>query len=66
VQRVVDQRFNRVRYDADLTVSVFAARLRDAVDLDTVRSDLLDVVNSAVESAHLSVWIAGAQPEPQA
>ena len=37
VQRAVDKRFNRVRYDAELTVAAFATRLRDAVDLDTVR-----------------------------
>jgi tryptophan-rich sensory protein len=62
VQRVVDRRFNRVRYDADQTVAAFAARLRDAVDLDAVRADLVAVVNSAVEPAHVSVWIAGGGP----
>jgi hypothetical protein len=58
VQHLVDRRFNRVRYDADQMASQFAARLRDAVDLDAVRADLLAVVNSAVEPAHLSLWIA--------
>ena len=62
VQRVVDRRFNRVRYDADQTVAALAAQLRDAVDLDTVRADLLTVVNSAVEPVHISVWIAGGGP----
>jgi len=56
VQRVVDRRFNRVRYDADQMIAAFAARLRDAVDLDAVRSDLLAAVNMAVEPAHMSVW----------
>jgi hypothetical protein len=60
VQRAVDRRFNRVRYDADQTVAVFAAGLRDAVDLDAVRSDLLSAVNAAVEPAHISVWTAPA------
>jgi hypothetical protein len=64
VQRVVDRRFNRVRYDADQTVAAFAGRLRDAVDLDAVRADLLAVVNSAVEPAHISVWVATRRPEP--
>jgi hypothetical protein len=59
VQRAVDKRFNRIRYDAELTVAAFAIRLRDAVDLDTVRAELLDVVDSAVQPAHLSVWTAG-------
>jgi len=62
VQHVVDRRFNRVRYDADQTVAAFAAQLRDAVDLDTVRADLLAAVNSAVEPAYISVWIAGQGP----
>jgi hypothetical protein len=66
VQRVVDRRFNRVRYDADQTVAAFAARLRDAVDLDTVRADLVAVVNSAVEPANISVWIAGDGQGPPA
>jgi hypothetical protein len=59
VQRAVDKRFNRVRYDAELTVAAFATRLRDAVDLDTVRAELLGVVDGAVQPAHLSVWTAG-------
>ena len=66
VQRMVDRRFNRVRYDADQTVAAFAARLRDAVDLDTVRADLLAVVTSAVEPAQIAVWIAGDGQKPSA
>ena len=64
VQHVVDRRFNRVRYDADQTIAAFAARLRDAVDLDAVQSDLLAVVTTAVEPAHLSVWTASAARRP--
>jgi hypothetical protein len=63
VQRVVDRRFNRVRYDADQTVAAFAARLRGAVDLDAVRSDLLAVVSGVVEPAHISVWTASHGPD---
>ena len=63
VQRAVDKRFNRVRYDAELTVAAFATRLRDAVDLDTVRAELLGVVDGAVQPAHMSIWTAGRGPE---
>jgi len=59
VQHVVDRRFNRARYDADQTVAAFAARLKDAVDLDSARDDLAGVVQQALEPAHLSVWISG-------
>jgi hypothetical protein len=58
VQRVVDRRFNRVRYDGERTVEAFAARLKDAVDLDMVRTDLAGVVSRALEPAHVSVWTA--------
>jgi len=63
VQQMVDRRFNRVRYDGERTVEAFAARLKDAVDLETVRADLADVVNRALEPAHVTVWTAkpGAQ-----
>ncbi len=57
VQRAVDRRFNRVRYDADQTVAAFAARLKDAVDLDAVRDDLASVVHQVLEPAHVSLWI---------
>jgi hypothetical protein len=57
VQRVVDRRFNRARYDADQTIAAFAARLQDAVELDSIRDDLTGVVHQALEPAHVSVWI---------
>ena len=41
VQGLVDRRFNRARYDAEAIVTAFTLRLRDAVDLDTVRGELL-------------------------
>jgi hypothetical protein len=57
VQRVVDRRFNRARYDGEQTVAAFAVRLKDAVDLDSVRDDLASVVQKVLEPAHVSVWI---------
>jgi hypothetical protein len=57
VQRAVDRRFNRIRYDAEATVAAFASRLQDAVDLDRVRDDLAGVVRNALEPAQVSVWI---------
>lgn len=57
IQRLVDHRFNRARYDAQATVEAFTARLGDAVEIDAIRADLLDAVNRAVQPTHASVWI---------
>jgi len=57
IQRGVDRRFNRARYDAEATVAAFTARLRDAVEIDAIAADLRDAVNRAVAPAHTSVWI---------
>ena len=56
VQRAVDRRFNRARYDADQMVAAFAARLKDAVDLDAVQADLASAVQRALEPVHVSLW----------
>jgi hypothetical protein len=58
VQRLVDRRFNRARYDAETTVAAFADRLKDAVNLDAARDDLAKTVHQALEPAHLSVWVS--------
>ena len=62
VQRAVDRRFNRARYDADAAVTAFAGRLQDAVDLDAVRADLVTSVTAALEPTHLSVWLQERAP----
>ena len=59
VQRRVDRQFNRARYDADQIAAAFAARLKDTVDLSSVRDDLTGIVSRALEPAHVSVWISG-------
>src|SRR5579862_6074380 len=57
VQHAVDHRFNRSRYDAELTAAAFAARLQDATDLAAVRADLAATVDRALEPEHLFVWL---------
>jgi hypothetical protein len=64
VQRTVDHRFNRARYDADQTVMAFADRLKDAVDLDSVRHDLATVVEKSLQPAHVSLWIQAVTRDP--
>jgi hypothetical protein len=57
LQRLVDRRFNRARYDAEATVAAFGARLRDAVDPETVLSELAAAAGGSVQPAHVSVWV---------
>jgi hypothetical protein len=57
VQRDVDRRFNRARYDAETVVAAFAARLRSTVDLDVAQDDLTSVTSRVFEPVHVSVWL---------
>jgi hypothetical protein len=57
IQRLVDRRFNRARYDAEATIAAFNARLRDAVDLDVITSQLVHVVNQTVAPKQTTFWL---------
>jgi hypothetical protein len=57
VQGLVDRRFNRSRFDAERTVAAFAERLRDEVDLDQLRAEILATVSATVEPSSVSFWL---------
>jgi hypothetical protein len=57
IQAAMDHRFNRTRYDAQLTASAFAGRLRDQIDLDSIVGEMRSVVDSSVQPANVTVWI---------
>jgi len=58
LRRRVQHAVDRGSTGPGTTVMAFAARLKDAVDLDSVRNDLAKVVDQALEPAHISVWIS--------
>ena len=57
VQRGVDRRFYRTRYDAARTVDDFIVRVRDEVDLDAVRRDLVSSIDQTVQPSSVSLWL---------
>jgi len=57
VQRAVDRRFDRARYDGERLLAAFGLRVRDEVDLETIRADVLATVDAAVRPAHVGLWL---------
>jgi hypothetical protein len=58
VQKRVDHRFDRARYDAVATIAAFGTRLRDEIDLDTLDGELRGIVHRTMQPSHVTIWIA--------
>ncbi len=57
VQRTVDRRFDRARYDGERTASAFSVRMRDATDLRAVLDDLHGTVGEAIAPSRIGLWL---------
>jgi hypothetical protein len=62
IQAVVDRRFNRRRYNAARTIEAFSGRLREQIDLDTLSSEVLAVVDQTMEPTRVSLWLRPPPP----
>ena len=56
LQSVIDRRFNRRKYDAAKTIAAFSATLRNEVDLDQLREQLVAVVQETMQPTYVSLW----------
>jgi len=63
IQRAVDHRFYRERYDAARTLESFSGRMREQVEIDTVSGEVLDIVRQTLQPAHVTIWLK--PPEAQ-
>ncbi len=64
VQRLVDRRFDRSRYDVERLLADFGERLRDEVDLSTISRDARATVDAAVRPTSVGLWLRGGAPDP--
>jgi hypothetical protein len=62
VQREVERRFNRTRYDAEREVDAFSEQLRSNLTLASVDAALLDTVARTVQPTTSGTWIRGERP----
>jgi hypothetical protein len=64
IQRAVDHRFYRRKYDAAETLAAFAGRLRDQIELDALSSSVLAVVTATLQPSHASLSLLPTKPHP--
>jgi hypothetical protein len=62
IQALVDRRFNRRRYNTAKTIQAYSVRLRDQLDLDTLSTELVAVVDQTMEPTRVSLWLRPSPP----
>jgi hypothetical protein len=57
IQRIIDRRFYRSKYNAAKIIENFSSTLREEVDLNTLSEQLVAVVQESMQPAHVSLWL---------
>jgi hypothetical protein len=57
LQRLIDRRFYRRKYDAAKTIAAFGATCQQQVDLATLSSHLMAVVSETMQPTQVSLWL---------
>lgn len=63
VQAVINRRFFRQRYDAEQILARFAGKARDEVELDSLTSEIVGIVEETMRPERVTLWLRSASPE---
>lgn len=61
LQQIIDRHFYRRKYNAARTLATLSATLRDEVDLNQVRAQLLSVVEETMQPTHTLLWLRSSE-----
>jgi hypothetical protein len=64
LQRLIDRRFYREKYDAEKTLTAFSTTLQSEIDLGELREQLLVVVEDTIRPSHVSLWLRTSEAPP--